>query len=138
MAKKSNLAYLMRQEQARLFPESAPINGRGISREYKMEEGTCFAWDLYTDPDGSFQVTKWANSKGSRFPQHLHPEVECVVVLKGQILMRYSDGTEVIIKPSKGVCNLPNKKHEAYFPEDTEYLTFMVPASEDYPANHGE
>lgn len=129
----SDTLRLLRRSHEKLFPPSKSVNGTDRSLEYEMEAGSCFAWHQYADPSGEFAVDKWFNSKGSKFPSHAHDETECIVVTSGQMLLKYSDGEELLLKSGGSVCNRPGREHWAFFPEDTHYYTVMVPAASDYP-----
>lgn len=128
---------LMKQEFERLFPEGHSINGTERYKTYDMVNGiTCSACYIHNDPEKRYGITWWKNPKDSQFPWHPHPETECIVVIRGKIEFLFEDGKkQVIDEKDRVICIPPNRTHMATFPEETEYLTIMLPVSPEYPAD---
>lgn len=132
-SEKNNTVNKLRTLHDKMFPPGRSMNGTDRSKEYEMDAGSCFAWHMYTAPDGAFAVDQWFNSKGSKFPVHNHNETECIVVKSGRLVITYEDGEEVALGPGESLLNPPGRPHYAYFPVDTHYYTIMIPSSEQYP-----
>lgn len=114
------------------FPDSIDSNIDGSDCEtYEMDEGVCFAWNLYWIPQVS--VTRWYNDAGSQFPKHHHKEVEVIVVYQGELHIVYENGIEKVVTQGEHVYHPPDTVHSAHTPVDTYYITVMIPASFDYP-----
>lgn len=112
------------------FPKSINNNNPEF-KEYKMETGVCFAWNLLWIPKVS--VTKWFSSKGTKFSRHTHREQETIIIYEGIMEITYNTNGSKTLMKGDSCFNLPDEPHSSYFPEDTKYITIMVPGCKDYP-----
>ena len=106
------------------------VGGNGF-KEYEMECGTCFAWNVFYAE--SICVTRWFSSYGTKFPTHTHEEKELIIIYKGSLIVTFSDGTEKKLGMGDTFEVAAGASHSGYFPEDTKFLTIMIPAAEYYP-----
>lgn len=104
-------------------------------QQYKMVQGTCFAWNLMWIEDIS--VSKWFFSKDTIFPEHSHVEKEIIIIYRGEMNLEYSSGNICNLKRGQVISHPPGVTHKAYFPVDTMAIIVTIPASYDYPG-HGE
>ena len=80
------------------FPTA--INGKELFKEYKMKEGTCYAWYLY-EKTGAVGVHRWFMSKGTIFPSHEHKEKEWIIVFRGSLKLYTENKLDIEDKISK-------------------------------------
>jgi len=106
-------------------------NGSNGYIEYKMNEGDCFAWFIHRSGN-EVAVHRWFNSKGTKFPEHIHPEKEYIVIYKG-IMELIKNGEKHILEVGDFVYNEPLIIHSAFFPEDCKYITVTIPPSKEFP-----
>ena len=99
--------------------------------EVKMEVGTGLGWGLLEDKKTN--VSQWFSSKGSKFPLHTHDSKEWIIVYEGTCELTDKDGEVHVIKRGDSHYNLPQEKHQAYFPEDCWYVTITIPSAEGFP-----
>lgn len=111
------------------FPSA--IGGAEGYKEYKMSKGKCEAWDILNTP--AFSLTRWHNSKGSRFPRHNHEQTEIIIITSGKLDIKYNTKGRKTIKEGETVYNKPGEYHSGHFIEDTWYITVMIPAADYYP-----
>jgi len=110
------------------FPE--PILGSGNGVNYEMEYGKCTGWKIIWRD--RISITKWFNTKGTRFPKHIHTTEEHFFVYQG-VMMLHLDKTTITLKVGESYYLLPGSLHGAYFPEDCRYITVNIPSEEKFP-----
>jgi len=129
----------LRELTEKLPPFPASVGGNDYSREYKMDEGTTFCAFLWEEP--RVGVHRWYSSVGCKFPEHTHAEKEYICVYEGRMEVTFEETGMEIVEGSEIIYISPFRKHSAYFPLDTKYITIMIPPSKDFPrggvTNHG-
>jgi quercetin dioxygenase-like cupin family protein len=107
----------------------------GMKATWKLPEGTSEAWAIWADAD-DVSVTKARVSAGSRFPIHVHDEVEVLIVYRGRL--RYVSATrERVLLPGACIRIEPGRAHEveAVGHSDAYVLAIHVPAGKGLPEN---
>lgn len=98
---------------------------------FDVTEGTGYGVGLYSEDD-NISVMRCYFSKGTKYPEHHHPEWEFVLVYKGELHL-IVDGKKRIL-PEKGFYYLnPGQRHSGYFPQETKLICLTIPRSEDFP-----
>jgi quercetin dioxygenase-like cupin family protein len=111
--------------------EDMPEIGSSSYKEYKMDQGECFAWFIHRSGN-DVAVHRWFNSKGSVFPEHSHPEKEWIIVYRG-VMEISQDGTTRRLEAGDYSYSEPFVRHGAYFPEECRYLTVTIPPAKEFP-----
>lgn len=71
--------------------------------------------------EGLFNIFKWSDPPGSRYPWHTHPHDEVRWVLEGSILIGIQNG-EVILRAGDRLDVKANTKHWAKTDEGVSYV----------------
>ena len=102
--------------------------------EYKMDEGECFSWFIHRSGN-DIAVHRWFITKGTKFPEHTHPEKEWLIVYGGVMELFLEDGTKITLNKGDSYYVLPNMKHWSTYPENCKFLTITIPPAKEFP--HG-
>jgi quercetin dioxygenase-like cupin family protein len=80
---------------------------------------------------GEKGMYSWATMKaGAHAAAHRHPHEQAFWVLSGRMVLRIGSEEHTCRQGDLALIP-PNVEHEAWFPEDTEYLTMLAPPRED-------
>jgi len=95
--------------------------------EYPAIKGTCYGFPLYRNKDVS--IIRVFMSKGSIFPEHLHPEsVEYYIVYRGSLeYTNYSTNHTRIINVGESAASCPKQSHNITALEDCEFVVIKIP-----------
>ena len=99
---------------------------------YNTPGGTCIGLNLFNDK--VIAVQRCFLTQGGMFPEHIHEEIEIIVVYDGeaQIVIEGIEKTQ-ILKVGDIVRIEPNKKHEFTALTDVWVIGITIPASTAYP-----
>ena len=102
------------------------------SREYPMDKGRCFSWEVETLFPG-VSVHRWWAEAGTECGGHAHPESETIVVYEGFMIFRYKDKPDRRVGVGESVQHAPHEFHSASIPEAVRFYSVMVPAAPYFP-----
>jgi len=91
----------------------AKVFHTGVSDEGKIRETL--------RQEGFFNVFKWCDRAGTRYPTHTHPHYEVRWILSGRLVIE-EGGTAVELKPGDRMESEPDTPHSAYAPEEVCYI----------------
>jgi len=92
--------------------------------EVEMVAGTCFGYGIFQND--FINISKWAMTAGSEFPEHSHEEREEIIVYDGCLALT-SDGQHHILGKGDSFINEANVSHKAKAALDTKFITITVP-----------
>lgn len=111
-----------------LFPP-AVIERPGY-KEFKVKNGKCFAWHLYSQEQ--IAVCRVFLSKDTVFPKHFHPEKEVLIVYEGKIIIYTEDNCYEVGQYETYIIE-PGIPHAVHAEENSMVLAITIPASKEFP-----
>jgi quercetin dioxygenase-like cupin family protein len=106
---------------------------QGSMVEYDCIQGSCKAVSLaYHSQIG---VIKAELTENTVVCNHIHPELEILHILSGEMFQELAGASVTSAKPDEQLIAPPNVEHKHYCIVPTTLIAITIPASEGYPHN---
>ncbi|SFP38403.1 cupin domain-containing protein [Hydrogenimonas thermophila] len=73
------------------------------------------------EKEGYFNIFKWCDSEGTKYPEHTHPHYEVRWILSGHLQI-IENGKTIDLFPGDRMESVANTPHSAYVPKDVCYI----------------
>jgi len=116
---------VLRELTDKLPPVIPLSNGERVA--FDLEKGISVMWKVWQDDDEEASIVRAENTRGTKFPCHVHDTHEFLIFYTGRAEIEFEDGAVLLEAPASFHIE-PGRRHRLHYHTDCRLIAVFVPA----------